>query len=212
MKTLVLISQRPRLKRPFLVACLPGMGGVGESVARYLIEMLDAEPFASIVSPRLPDYVVVRDGICYLPTYTFYAAGNIEPNIIILTGEAQPGSEDIVGHYELSGEVIKLAKRLSVRAIVGVGGFMMPNVQEGVFVAFSSEEIGRRFLEAGAKLMPKGHIVGAAGLIPALAAEFGIDSACLLSVVSSPLGDRNASARLLKVLLRGLGLALKPAS
>ena len=208
----MVFKSKPKLREPFLIACLPGMGGVGESVAKHLIQMLDAELFAEIISPKLPDYVIVKDGICRLPTYAFYATNKVKPNLVILTGDAQPHEEDVVGHYELSEEVVKLAKRLKVRAVIGVGGFMMPDVSEGVFVAFSSEELGRRFLEAGAKLMPKGHIIGAAGLIPAMAAEAGMESTCLLSVVSSPLGDRDASARLLKVLLKGLGLSLRPAS
>jgi len=214
METLVRFVAQPRLRAPYMIACPPGIGGVGESVARYLIQMLDAELFAELISPRLPDYVTVRDGICYLPTYSFYAVGDVEPGLIVVTGEAGPRQDDIVGHYELSEEVVKVARRLGVGAIISVGGVAMSGLPEGVFVAYPprAEGLARRFLEAGAKLMPKTRIVGAAGLIPAMAAEANIDSVCLLSTVSSLVSDRDASLRLLKVLLKGLGLSLRPAS
>ncbi|RLI07658.1 hypothetical protein DRO32_03540, partial [Candidatus Bathyarchaeota archaeon] len=79
---------------------------------------------------------------------------------------------------------------------------------EEVFVASSSRELAERFLEAGAKPMPPTHVVGATGLIPALASERGADGACLLGACSNPVNDKEAGNRTLGVLSRGLGLGI----
>jgi len=207
-KTLVEFLQKPALKEPYLIEGLPGIGNVGVNVARALIKALRAELVAYMISPFLPDYVVIEDGICRLPMYKFYAARGAGLDLIILTGDAQPPQEESTAHYELCEEVVALALRLGVKGVVGIGGFLVPGSSDGVLVAYASEELGKKFMEAGAKPMPPTRIVGATGLIPALAAERGMESACLLGVCSSPVNDREASNRTLRVLVRGLGIRL----
>jgi len=203
---------KPSLREPFLVSGLPGVGNVGENVASYLSQMLDAKLFAELISPRLPDYVIVEEGICRLPRYAFYAVEQVEPNLVILTGDAQPPQDDVEAYYEVCEEIVGFAKQLGVKAVVSVGGFAASSSPGQVFVASSSEELGKRFLEAGARPMPPGRIVGPVGLLPAMAAEAGIDGACLLGAVSSPVNDRDTSLRVLKVLMGALGLGIRPLS
>ena len=93
-KALVEFLYKPVLRSPVLVEGLPGVGSVGVNVARALIDGLDARPFARLISPLLPDFVIVEEGICRLPMYVFYAAESSEPNLIILTGDAQPAHDD----------------------------------------------------------------------------------------------------------------------
>jgi len=197
---------KPGLKNPFLIEGLPGIGDVGLNVAKTLISEFRARPFARIISSFLPDIVVVEDGICRLPTYVFYATKEVKPNLIILTGDVQPPRDNTVAHYELCESVIELALRLGVKAVVSVGGFLMPTPSEDVFVAYGSRALAEKFLTAGAKLLPPTHIVGATGLIPAMAADRGLEAVCLLGACSTPVNDRGASARTLRVLSRALGL------
>ena len=113
-KTLVEIVQKPSLKDPYLIEGLPGIGNVGVNVAKALIKALGAKLVAYMISPFLPDYVVVEDGICRLPTYRFYAARGAGLDLLILTGDAQPPQEESTAHYELCEEVVALALRLSL--------------------------------------------------------------------------------------------------
>ncbi len=211
-KAVMRFSSRPRLEEPVLVGCLPGIGSVGENVADFLIQMFDGELFAELYSPRLPDYVIVEAGICRLPRYAFYAIGKVKPNLIVLLGDAQPSHDDYEAHYELCEEVVDFAERMEVEAVVGVGGFLAPGSPREVYVAYTSEALAKAFSEAGAKTMMPGHIIGGAGLLPAMAAERGMEGASLLASVLEPVNDREASLKLLRVLLKGLGVGPLPMS
>jgi len=105
---------------------------------------------------------------------------------------------------------VDAAEERGVRGVVTVGGFILPGVLKETFVAYSSGELFKRFLEAGAKKMPPGYITGPVGLIPAMAGERGMEGVCLLGAVSSPVDDKEASFRVLRILLRALGLGLRP--
>jgi len=203
---------RPKLDEPVLIGCFPGVGSIGENVANYIIEMFDGELFAELYSPRLPDYVIVEAGICRLPRYAFYAIDKVKPNLIVMLGDAQPLHDDYEAFYELCHDLVSLAKRMGVRAVVSVGGFLSPSLPREVYVAYTSEDLAKAFLEAGAKIMMPGHIIGGAGLMPAMAAEHGIEGASLLASVLEPVNDREASMKALRVLLKGLGISPLPAS
>ncbi len=212
-RPMVRFFYRPVLRSPFVISCLPGVGGVGEQVARYLSRALGSSLFAELISPSLPDYVIVEEGICRLPKISFYAAEKTEPNLVIVLGDALPSHDDLAAYYELCEEVVRLAKELGAEAVVSVGGFLAPGrASKGVFVAFTSEELGEFFLRAGAHLMPPGRIVGPTGLISALAAEAGIKAACLLGEVAMPLEDKEAGREVLRVLMEALGLSSRPPS
>ena len=199
---------RPVLRSPFVVSCLPGVGRVGEQVARYLSRALGGSLFAELISPSLPDYVIVEEGICRLPKISFYAAEKAEPNLVIVLGDALPPHDDMAAYYEICEDVVRLVKELGAEAMISVGGFLAPGrASKGVFVAFTSKELGELFLRAGAHIMPSGRIVGPTGLISALAAEAGIKAACLLGEVATPLEDREAGQKVLKVLMEALGLS-----
>ena len=210
-KTMMRSYSSPNLDEPFLIGCFPGVGSIGENVANYIIEMFDGELFAELYSPKLPDYVIVEGGICRLPRYAFYAVRNVRPSLIIMLGDAQPSHDDYEAYYELCEEIVKFAKRMNVRGVVGVSGFLAPSMPREVFVAYTSERMAKAFLSAGAKPMMSGHIIGGAGLMPAMAAEHGIESASLLASVLEPINDREASMKVLRVLLRGLGISPLPA-
>ena len=212
-RTMIRFFHRPPLRSPFVITCFPGVGGVGEQVARYLSQALGGSLFAELVSPSLPDYVIVEEGICRLPKIRFYAIEKVRPNLVVVSGDALPAQDDFQAFYEVCEEVVKLAKELRAEAVVSVGGFIGPSVApEDVFVAFTAEDLGDLFLRAGAKLMPPGRIVGPTGLISALAAMAGLKAACLLGGVGTPLEDRSAGHRVLRVLMEGLGLTSRPLS
>jgi len=210
-KTVLKAYSRPELSEPFLIGCFPGIGSIGENVADYLIQMFDGELFAELYSPRLPDYVIVEAGICHLPRYSFYAIRRVSPNLIVMLGDAQPSHDDYEAFYELCEDIIIFAKRMDVRGVVSVGGFLAPSRPREVYVAYTSERLAKAFLEAGAKPMMPGHIVGGAGLMPAMAVEHGIEGASLLASVLEPVNDREAGMKLLRVLLKGLGISPLPA-
>lgn len=212
-RVMIRLLARPSLRSPLMVVGLPGVGGIGDYVTQFLASTLDAVFFAELISPMLPDYVIVENGLCRLPRLAFHAVQKVEPNLVLVSGDAYPPREDVKAYYELCEEVVRFAKRLGVRDVISVGGFLASTrTRKGVYVAYTSEDLGRRFLSAGARKMQSGRIVGPAGLIPAMAAEAGMRAACLLSAVSSPFEDREASLSVLKVLLAALGLGIRPLS
>ena len=70
----LIITKKPRLKKPYLIVAWPGMGEVAFKAAEYLVQELKAQEFARII----PDeffYLsgsVIADGVLELPLLPVY--------------------------------------------------------------------------------------------------------------------------------------------
>ena len=199
---------KPILKNPVLVAGLPSVGNVGVNVTRFLAESSNAELFAELYAPTLPDYVNVRDGgLCSLPKYDFLAS-KLEANLMILIGETQPPIEDLSSYYEICGSILDFIKDFNCSFIVTLDGFPSTFIQKDVYVAGTSDKIALEYASLGAKVYSKKRIVGLSGLLLGMAKLHGIEGICLLSPVTNLVSDQEAALNIYEFLRKALGYAI----
>lgn len=191
----------PKLEEPVFVAGLLGFGAVGNTASRMLIDAVHAELFAELYTPWFPDYVTVeKDGICRVPHYEFYAADKNKPQLIILTGNAQPPSEDIKAYYELCDTILTFAEQHGCKFLITLDGMSTPKPTSEVYVAATSPKLASETAEKGAAVYGHGKILGAPGLLLGLAKNRGLKGVCLLGVISDIKEDKEAASSVYSLL------------
>ena len=200
----------PELETPVFIEGLPGFGNVGKIAARMLIDSSQAKLFAELYSPFFPDYVIVnKSGICRPPRYEFYASSTESPNLIILTGDAQPSLEDITAHYQLCDEMLDFVEKHGSNFIVTIGGVPTPSPTREIYVAATSDSLALKYMEKGAIVYAKGRIMGATGLLLGLAKKRGWEGVCLLGATTGIKADKEAALSVFKFLMNTLGTEAK---
>ena len=163
-----------------------------------------------LYSPSFPDYVSISSkGICNLPRYEFYAAPMEKNDFIVMTGDAQPSYDDVLGHYGICGEILDVVQNYNCSMIVTIGGMPMTEEKAQVYVAATSPRLAQEFMDKGAVIYSKGRIVGATGLMLGLAKERGLEGLCLLGATSGFRTDRGAGFSVFKFLMKALGNEVK---
>jgi hypothetical protein len=204
MKETVIIEKVPlkKLRRGILVTGLPGIGLIGQVVGRYLVEELKAQKVANLVSPHFPHQVfMTKKGGLRIIKNSFYLHKGKNRDLLILLGDIQAMSS--VGQYEVAGCVLEFCKKMGVNEIITVGGYSTGKISEDrrVFGVASTDEFRSRLKKFGVVFgEAKGSIVGAAGLLPALGKQKGIQGACVMGETHGSYID-TASARQIVILL-----------
>jgi uncharacterized protein (TIGR00162 family) len=201
---------KPAVENPIFVQGLPGFGNVGKIAAHLLIKFCSAKLFMELYSPLFPDYVSVSSkGVCSLPKYEFYAAAMEKDDFVVMTGDTQPSFDDVLGHYAICGDVLDAIEKLGCRLIVTMGGMPMIEEKAQVYVAATSPRLAQEFMDKGAVIYSKGRIMGATGLLLALAKERGLEGLCLLGATNGLRTDRGAGFSVFKFLMKALGNEVK---
>ncbi len=198
------------LKNPILISGLPGAGYVGKLAVEFLIEALGAEKFAELVSYHLPYYVLV-DGtgrVRLLKGHFYYVKRDEGPDIVLLTGDSQ--AESLEGHYTMSEEIIKFAKKLGINRMIALAGFRSPckGEKREVFAAFVGEWGSKIMKEAHLRPAAGTPVVGMAGILLAIAQLYGIDGLVLLGETRGYATDPEAAKSVLEILCKLLSLKL----
>ena len=202
----------PTLENPILVEGLPGFGNVGKIAASLLIEFINAKPFAELYSPFLPDYILVNnDGICRLPGYSFYSSSSINKHLIVVTGDAQPSSEDAKVHYQLCNKIMDIALEYDCKMVVTMGGVPSTQPTNDIYVAGTSSKLSEEVMNKGAAIYSRGRILGATGLLLGLARLRGIDGICLLGSTTGFTEDHKTALNMFHFLIKLLGVEIKEA-
>ena len=201
---------KPAVENPIFVQGLPGFGNVGKIAAHLLIKFCSAKLFMELYSPLFPDYVSVSSkGVCSLPKYEFYAAKMEKNDFVVMTGDTQPSFDDVLGHYAICGDVLDVVEKLGCSMIVTIGGMPIMEEKTQVYVAATSPRLAQEFMDKGAVIYSKGRIMGATGLLLALAKERGLDGLCLLGATNGLRTDRGAGFSVFKFLMKALGNEVK---
>jgi len=191
-----------KLKNAILLTGLPGIGLIGQVVGRYLVEELRAEKVANLYSPHFPHQVfMTKKGGLRLIRNSFYLHKGKKRDMLILLGDIQAMSS--TGQYEVAGAILDYCKALNVNEILTVGGYSTGKISEErkVFGVATSDALRNRFKKHGVIFgQAKGSIVGAAGLLPAMAKLRGMDGACIMGETHGSYID-TASARQIVLLL-----------
>ncbi|MEM4590662.1 MAG: PAC2 family protein [Nitrososphaerota archaeon] len=183
-----------RVKR--LVAGLPDMGNVAGIAMEHLIQVKSLEPFATCVD-SWPPFVIHRGGIIEFERgrFTLYFRDGLD--FIAMTGTHQPS--ETTSLYELCENVLDIAQQAGVEEVYTIGaahfedGFIeSPRVFHAAISLTMDENLRR---SGSTPLDSDGYITGFNGLLPAIAKERGMRSACLLGEIGDPHVRQPAAAK-----------------
>lgn len=195
----------PQLNQPILVQGLPGLGYVGKVAADFFIEKLKPNKIAELYSSYLlfPDgnlgINISEDGTYSLPKYEFYSYNERQPNVLFLTGDAQPS---VTGQYEVASIVLDYVERFGCRNIFTMGGYgtRSGNDVGAVYAVVGDQGLGDRLKKLGAKIAKGGAVTGAAGVILGIGRQRGMECAGLLGATTGVYPDLEAARAVIHML------------
>ena len=202
------------MKEPALIQGLPGLGYVGKVAVDYFIEKLKPKKFAELYSSYLlfPDgnlgINISEDGTYSLPKYEFYSFNEKDPNLIFLTGDAQPS---VTGQYEVASRVLDFAQQFGCRMVLTMGGYgtRSGNDVGAVYGVVGDPNIGERLKKLGAKLAKGGAVTGAAGVILGIGRQRGLQCAGLLGATTGAYPDLEAARAVIQMLTSLISMPLE---
>lgn len=177
---------------PVMVAAWPGVGSVGLLAVDYLRTKLHAKQFAQVdMRPFfVPTSVPVKEGRMMaprMPRSGFHEKHS--PDMIIFESTAQVSGRDAL---MLLRGVVGAAKSYGVSRILTVGAFPRPVSHRNrplLYYGCSDEALVAELSGIGMRPLPEGEITGPAGLLPRMAAEEGIEAACMLAGIPQYAGS-----------------------
>ena len=203
--------KRPKLKRPVLVAGLPGIANIGKLAAEYLINKLAAQKFIELYSEHFPEWVIQEEGMVkpLKVDFLYCRPSGLKHDLILVTADAQAATP--MGQYALTGEILDIAKQHGVTTVGTMAAYVVspgePRVAP-VIGAASDPSTAKTLKSVGVSLLESGTIVGMNGMLPGLAAELGMRGFCLLGTTEGGLLDAGAAAAILKALFSLLDFKL----
>lgn len=202
--------ERPRLRRPILIAGLPGIAHIGKLAVDYLTHKLRAKKFAELYSEHFPEWVVRDDGSVKTLKVDIYHSkpDGLKRDLMLATADAQAASPS--GQYRLTGEILDVAAQHGADTIVTMAAYVLsPHESKAKVVGAASDvETVKLLREHGVQLLDSGMIVGMNGLLPGLAAARGMRGFCLLGATRGGLLDVGATESVLRALSEVLGFEL----
>ncbi len=175
---------------------LPGMGLIGKIAANYLIKNFDGKEIARLYSSFFPPVVQIDNetGVGRLARMEIYAITKTTPNLLILTGDAQPHD---IGIIQVLSEVLDYVAENKADTLICLGGLRVQ--EEGPEIAgFGYDKDTVNWLEKyDIELLKGGEVTGAVGVLSALAAERNMKSFGLLGKLTLAGTDPLASKALL---------------
>ncbi|MDO8740467.1 MAG: PAC2 family protein [Candidatus Woesearchaeota archaeon] len=194
----VKLSKKP--KNPIIIEGFPGFGLVGTIATEFLIEHLKCEQIGKYYFDDLPATIAIHEGKVVDPIGIFY---NKKYNIAIIHSiSAVAGME-----WKAADLIIEIAKQLTAKELIcleGVGGLNTELSEENrVFFNSNNAKIKKDLESTGIKELKEGIIIGVTSAL-LLKAEFPL--ACIFAEAHTNLPDSRASAQIIKVLDKYLGL------
>ncbi|HYC76787.1 MAG TPA: PAC2 family protein [Planctomycetota bacterium] len=203
------------LRRPWLVAVWPGMGGVAQIAGNYLARQLDAQPIAELdATPYFePQSITVKKGLVSLeplPRSVFYAWRNPrgERDLLVLAGDRQPNA----AAYRYAEALMEIAAAHHVERVVTFAAMatpLHPSAAPRVFGVATREDLLPELRMEKTTLLEEGEISGLNGVFLAAATARKVPGLCLMGEIpffAAPLPNPKASAAVLDVFGRLFGV------
>ncbi|MDY6917780.1 MAG: PAC2 family protein [Chloroflexota bacterium] len=197
-----------------MIAAWPGMGGVAIVAAKYLVERVDAQEFASIEPDQFFDLggVLVEDSVVQdigIPEGKFYCLeDNGENDLIGFMSEAQPH----IKGYGMANLVLDVAQRYKVRRLFTFAAaptHIHHTATPQVLAAATSPRLVQELGKYDVKLLREGSVSGLNGLLLGVAKKRGMDGICLLGeipIYTTQVANPRSSKAVLDVFCRMTGL------
>ena len=211
------MRELPELDNPIFIEGLPGVGNVGRIAVGYLVEQLEAEKFAELLSPHFMPFVLIHQSsavhVLKNEFYYWKAKSRKQRDIIFLLGDSQ--SIDPTGHYEIVETVLDFLEKMGVKEIFTTAGLNVSELKEEpkVVGVVSEPEVVKKYekygidFEAGSRV---GTIIGASGLFIGLGRYRGMKGLCLLGETSGlpEIPDPKSAEAVLNVLVKILNVKI----
>lgn len=174
------------IKKPILIAGLPGIGNVSKIAVDFIITELEAVKIKDISSHYLPHSVFVNDdNLIELPSITIHHKNINNQDYLFLVGDAQPIDEPST--YRLCETILDYLKSTHCKEIVCLAGIGLQNEpnKPKTYCTASKADIIKKYKEAIdiddnlAGIV--GPILGVSGLLPGLAQKHNIPAIILLT-------------------------------
>jgi len=216
MSTRIVFLKKKKLSKPILLVGLPGIGLVGKICVDYFLRQFKTELLAKVYSDSFPPSVHTKGGQVELITDQLFAFRFKNREFLFLAGPVQPSLDFRMGssseHYDFAEKIVEDMKKLGVKQIFTLAGVNIGDkrmeIEPRVVAAATSPKLLQEFKAIGAKSDKKdGLISGAAGLILGIAAQHGIEGACLMGETNARLvyGDHGAAKKLIELLVKRFG-------
>jgi len=186
-----------KLNNPVCIQGLPDISSVGTEAVKQIAEGLNAQKVIELGFSDLPPIIIINDGIPHLPAIeiSFWKDPRNRQDVFLITGDDQPMTSR--GIYTISNYIAKLMSEQGVKLIVTLGAYIVEspprNGSTKIYVATTHKEAEplKNLLNLpNAKPMAEGEILGANGIVPALAKQkYNIDGAIILSETSAQLAS-----------------------
>lgn len=179
-------------KKPIIIEGFPGFGLIGTIATEFLIEHLKAELIGEFIYDELPSTIAIHKSKLVKPMAIYYSK---EKNIVILhTILNTSGFEWII-----ADNILNLAKKLNASEIISLEGVASPNDQESGKVYYYGNH---KLKDCGAEEIKESIIIG---VTAAVMLRFNSVN-CLFAETQSNLPDSKASAKIIEILDKYLGL------
>jgi hypothetical protein len=203
--------RRPRLKKPKLIAGLPGIANVGKLAIEFMIHQLRAKRFIALHSEHLPEWAIPEGGIVRPLRVDFYHTRpeGLDHDLILLSADAQASTPE--GQYILTSEILDLAEEQGVTTVGTMAAYVLAPEEgrrKGVVGTATSSQLTNLLKEKGVELLRGGVIVGMNGILPGLAALRGMEGFCLLGTTEGGLIDPKASSSVVQMMANVLGFSI----
>ncbi|MCX5694665.1 MAG: PAC2 family protein [Candidatus Omnitrophica bacterium] len=220
----IIMTKKPRLKKPCLIVAWPGMGEVAFKAAEYLIQELKAQEFARIIPDEFFYLTgsVISGGILetpLLPQGKFYYWKNSgikgtvsgKKDLVIFLSNAQP---DLSKADSYAKAIIGLAKDCGVELIVSFAS--MPQATDhtqdsGVWFTATDQKTKDSLKKYNFSALVDGQISGMNGLFLGIAKKAGLKGFCLLGEIplyTIQIENPKASAAVLSALGKVLNMQI----
>jgi proteasome assembly chaperone (PAC2) family protein len=217
--------EQPKLNRPILIACLPGLGNIGPIVADTLIKKIRAQELAEVDSWDFfyPRRASIKSGVLQsmeFPANKFYFKKLGRRDVIIFSGDEEPDSEE--GIYisgkrasQLGNLVLDVAEKFGCqRVYTSCAAFSLTHhlfkskvwgVVSHEYLKTEVKTFPNTFLMSQTESQHYTRIPGLKGLLIGLAKKRGLEAVCLRGelpdyVARFPLPYPRAARAVLEVL------------
>ncbi len=202
--TQIIFEEQPELDNPIFVEGRTGIGHIGRTAVHYLVDHLEVEKFAEIISHHFPHWAIVNDDkeLDILNNELYYLNRDDGRDVIFLLGDAQ--SIDPQGHYTVVHEILDVLEEYEVDDVITICGYGTGEIVEDpdVFGVVSHADLKEEFVEIGVEFDHNiGQIIGATGLLLGIGKRYGMEGCALLAETPGfLLSDPKATEAVLKVL------------
>jgi len=200
----ITLTKKPT--NPTIIEGFPGFGLIGTITTEFLIEALKAKPIGIVKIDDIPAMIAIHGGKVVKPIEIYY---DEKTNIVIFHVITNVQGQE----WNIAEAIIDVAKQLKAKELISLEGVASPGaVQADMMQCFfftNNEKNKEKFKNTGVEELKEGIIVGVTG---ALMADIeNVPLSCVFAETASQMPDSKASAKIIKVLDKYLGLKLDPA-